>query len=80
MVYTAHQMLSKMKIQELLQNVIDELNNDIVTKQRKRYLEQYKEDLERYISHHPETTHIPSSLELYCDLHPEAPECLKYEI
>lgn len=69
-----------MKIQDLLKNIIDEINNDNLTKQRRRYLKEYREDLEKYINKHPEKTRIPSSLELYCDLHPEAPECLKYDI
>lgn len=69
-----------MKIKKLLKNIIDEINNDNLSKQRRRYLKEYRDDLEKYINKHPEETRIPSSLELYCDLHPEAPECLKYDI
>jgi hypothetical protein len=69
-----------MEIKTLFQNIINELDGDNITKQRRRYLESYMEELDRYIKNHPDITQIPSSLELYCDLNPDAPECRKYDI
>ena len=36
-------------------------------------------DLESYRSHHPGEHKDPTSLELHCDLNPEAPECRIYD-
>jgi hypothetical protein len=44
-----------------------------------RHLEEELKSLEEYKSHHPEDDHDPSSLEVYCDLNPEAPECRVYD-
>ena len=35
--------------------------------------------LEAYAENHPEDHHDPTSLELYCDANPSAPECLVYD-
>jgi hypothetical protein len=78
--YTALPILFNMEIKTLFQNIINELDGDNITKQRRRYLESYMEELDRYIKNHPDITQIPSSLELYCDLNPDAPECRKYDI
>ena len=69
-----------MNIQEALNNIIKELDESNITKQRRRYLESYQEDLFRYLNNHPEATKIPNAFELYCDLNPQAPECLKYDV
>lgn len=69
-----------MELKTLLDSIIEELDNNNITKQRQRYLIDYKEKLEKYINKHPEEKRIPSSLELYCDENPEAPECLRYDI
>ena len=44
-----------------------------------RHLEEEIKGLEEYKAHHPEDSHDPSILEVYCDLNPEAPECLVYD-
>ncbi|CAK6700774.1 hypothetical protein FQK07_13690 [Synechococcus sp. BSF8S] len=44
-----------------------------------RHLEDELKSLEEYKSHHPEDDHDPNSLEVYCDLNPEAPECRVYD-
>ena len=36
-------------------------------------------DLEAYKAHHPEASQAPTPLEVYCDLNPQAPECLVYD-
>ena len=35
--------------------------------------------LEEYKKEHPEDSHDPTSLELYCDKNPEADECRVYD-
>jgi hypothetical protein len=44
-----------------------------------RHLEEEVTNLESYKSHHPEDSHDPTPLEVFCDLNPEAPECLVYD-
>lgn len=78
--YTALSITSNMEIQEVLQNITKELDDSNITKQRRRYLESYQEDLETYLNNHPEETTLPSMFELFCDLNPQAPECLKYDV
>ena len=44
-----------------------------------RHLEEEVKDLEEYRAHHPEDKHDPTPLEVFCDLNPDAPECLVYD-
>jgi hypothetical protein len=44
-----------------------------------RHLEDELKSLEEYKEHHPEDSHDPTPLEVFCDLNPEAPECLVYD-
>ena len=37
------------------------------------------EGLETYRSHHPDDHKDPTSLEVHCDLNPDAPECRVYD-
>jgi hypothetical protein len=46
---------------------------------KQRHLETELNDLETYRSHHPEQQSDPTPLEVYCDLNPQAPECLVYD-
>jgi len=73
-------MSRKMEIQEVLHNIIRELDDSTITKQRRRYLESYQEDLDSYLNNHPGATILPNAFELFCDLNPQAPECLKYDV
>ncbi|APD49501.1 hypothetical protein KQ302_12480 [Synechococcus sp. CS-602] len=43
------------------------------------HLEDELKSLQEYKTHHPEDDHDPNSLEVYCDLNPEAPECRVYD-
>ena len=43
------------------------------------HLETELKGLEAYKAHHPEEQKDPTPLEVYCDLNPEAPECLVYD-
>jgi hypothetical protein len=44
-----------------------------------RHLEQELKSLEEYKTLHPEDSHDPTPLEVFCDLNPEAPECRVYD-
>lgn len=68
-----------MELQELFNNIYEELENSSLNVQRRRYLKAYLEELLEYQKHHPDATVIPSSLELFCDLNPEALECRIYD-
>jgi hypothetical protein len=68
-----------MELQELINDICQELENPSANKQRKRYLVGYLEELLKYQRNHPEEFTIPTSLQLYCDDNPEAPECRIYD-
>jgi hypothetical protein len=51
----------------------------MISAQARRHAEEELKLLERYKQRHPEDHHNPSSLELYCDEYPDAPECRIYE-
>ena len=36
-------------------------------------------ELEVYRTNHPEDHHDPNALELFCEMHPDEPECLVYD-
>ena len=44
-----------------------------------RRLEDEVRGLEEYKDHHPDDKKDPSPMEVYCDLNPDAPECLVYD-
>ena len=68
-----------MELQELINNICEELETSSLNKQRKRYLNSHLEELLEYQKHHPDAIGIPSSLELFCDLNPNALECRIYD-
>ena len=43
------------------------------------HLEGELKDLETYQARHPDQHQDPTPLEVYCDLNPQAPECLVYD-
>ena len=55
------------------------LDNPTISPQMRRHTEEELKDLEAYAERHPEDHHDPTSLELYCDTHPDAAECKIYE-
>lgn len=57
----------------------EELNNPNISAQRRRHIVNELHDLEVYHEAHPEDHHDPTSLELYCEINPEADECKIYE-
>ena len=58
----------------------DELNNPMISSQRRRHIEDELDSLERYHNNHPENDHNPTTLELFCDSNPDAPECRVYDV
>lgn len=55
------------------------IDDPLVSSQARRHAEEELESLENYQKNHPDDDHDPTSLELYCDANPEAPECLIYD-
>jgi hypothetical protein len=51
----------------------------LISPQSRRHTEEELEALKAYKENHPEDSHDPTPLELYCDTHPDAPECRVYE-
>jgi hypothetical protein len=55
------------------------LEDPTVSPQMRRHIEGELEELKSYQERHPENTHDPTPLELYCDSNPNAPECKIFE-
>ena len=55
------------------------LDDPLTSPQARRHTEEELEALEKWVKNHPEDSYDPSSLELYCDSNPAAPECRVYE-
>ena len=50
----------------------------------RRHAKEELHELEEYVEHHKEEIeagdhHDPNALELFCDMHPDEPECLIYD-
>jgi len=55
------------------------LDDSTISPQMRRHTQEELEALETYKENHPGDDHDPTSLELYCDANPDAPECLVYD-
>ena len=66
-------------LQQHINNDKNELDNPNTSGQRRRHLEDELNALVNYQSNHPNEDYDPTSLELYCDTNPAAPECRVYE-
>jgi hypothetical protein len=66
-------------LQQHINDDENELENNLLSAQRKRHLESELTDLKKYQQNHPEENKDPSPLELFCDLNPDQPECKIYE-
>lgn len=55
------------------------LDDPLISSQARRHVEEELESLERYQERHPEDSHDPTPLELYCDENPNALECRMYD-
>jgi hypothetical protein len=54
------------------------LDDPTISPQTRRHTSEELQALEVYKEHHPEDSHDPTPLELYCDSHPDALECRFY--
>jgi hypothetical protein len=62
-------------------NIVD---NPLANPAARRHAKEELHDLEDYVEHHKDEIkagdhHDPNALELWCDQHPEEPECLVYD-
>lgn len=55
------------------------LDDPQTSPQARRHTEEELAALEAYHVNHPEDSHDPTPLELYCDTHPDALECRVYD-
>jgi hypothetical protein len=67
-------------IDKHIQYNIDVLNNPITSSQQRRHIEQELVELQAYKERHPEDSHNPTALELFCDSNPSAWECRRYDV
>lgn len=56
------------------------LDDSTISPQARRHTQEELESLESYKKRHPEDSHDPTSLELYCDANPDADECRFYDV
>ncbi len=66
-------------IDQHIQKDEDILSDPLTSPQARRHTEEELEALKSYKENHPNDFHDPTSLELYCDSNPDAPECRVYE-
>ena len=66
-------------IDQHIQKDEDLLNDPLMSPQSRRHTEEELEALKAYREKHPEDSHDPTPLELYCDANPGAIECRVYE-
>ena len=66
-------------IDQHIQKDVAILNDPTISAQSRRHTEEDLAALEAYKVNHPEDSHDPTTLELYCDANPDALECRVYE-
>ena len=66
-------------IDQHIQKDVAILNDPTISAQSRRHTEEELAALEAYKANHPEDSHDPTTLELYCDANPDALECRVYE-
>lgn len=66
-------------IDQHIQRDEDLLNDPMVSPQARRHTEEELEALKSYKANHPEDSHDPTPLELFCDAHPDSLECRCYD-
>lgn len=74
-----HSKKMEKSLQQHIDNDKNELDNPNTSSQRRRHLEDELDALKQYQANHPNDDHDPSSLELYCDTHPDSLECRVYD-
>jgi hypothetical protein len=71
--------MTKKTIQQHINDDKDTLENPTISPQQRRHLEEELYSLEQYQANHPDDDYDPTSLELYCDSHPDSSECKIYD-
>ena len=71
-------------IEEHIQKDRDILDNPTISPAARRHVAEELNELETYREHHIEEIkagdhHDPNTLELFCEMHPDEPECLVYD-
>jgi len=71
-------------IEDHIQKDQEILQDPTTNPQMRRHIEGELHDLEEYVSHHASEIkagdhHDPNTIELWCDQHPDEPECLVYD-
>lgn len=66
-------------IDQHIQKDVEILNDPTTSPQARRHTEEELVALKTYKANHPEDSHDPTALELYCDANPHALECRVYE-
>ena len=71
-------------IEKHIQKDKEILQDPTTNPQMRRHIEEELHDLEEYVEHHKEEIdagdhHDPNTIELWCDQHPEEPECVIYD-
>ena len=66
-------------IDQHIQKDVEILNDPTTSSQSRRHTQEELSALESYKTNHPDDTHDPTALELYCDANPDALECRLYE-
>jgi len=56
------------------------LDDPTTSPQQRRHIEDELVSLEKYHEEHPNDSHDPTSLELYCNDNPDALECKTYDV
>lgn len=72
--------MSEQNIEQHIEKDRKIVEDPLASSQSRRHAEEELEALERYHARHPEDTHDPTSLELYCDDNPDASECKVFDI
>lgn len=71
-------------VEQHIQKDKDILENATTSPQQRRHVEGELHELEMYVENHKEEIaggdhHDPTALELFCEVEPDAPECLIYD-
>ena len=71
-------------IEDHIQHDKEIANDPLANPAARRHAKEELHDLEEYAEHHKEEIkagdhHDPNALELFCDMHPDEPECLIYD-
>lgn len=66
-------------IEQHIQKDREILEDPTTSPQSRRHIEGELESLEKYRQNHPEDSHDPTPLELFCDENPDALECRIYD-